>query len=251
MELKIESLPSEEIVDVVSKQVYSYPAHIHTYCELILYERFDGEITVNDLQIEARDRCVVLVVPGDLHRVDVRGGDARFIKVCLGGFRPASSAVLENLKDDDIVVRLLEELLREEEGACRRLLAETALRVVCLRGKAVPHLRESPANQVAVEALDILCGRYGEELSLNSVSKELFVSPQYLSKVFRQTVGVGFSEYLTGLRLNKAAELLRSTAKSVAEICSECGYNNLSHFIRRFKAFYGCPPSVYRNTKEC
>ena len=251
MELKIESLPSENAVSVVSRQVYSYPAHIHTYSELILYERFDGEITVNDLKIEASDRCAVLIVPGDLHRVEVRCGDARFIKVCLAGFRPASSAVQESLKEDDILVRLLEELLREGEEGCRRLLAETALRMVCLRGKSVPHLRDNPASQVAMEALDILCSRYGEELSLNSVSKALFVSPQYLSKVFRQTVGVGFSEYLTGLRLNKAAELLRSTAKSVAEICLECGYNNLSHFIRRFKACYGCPPSVYRITKEC
>jgi hypothetical protein len=72
MEHNVEIIESPGGIRVESAVVFGYPAHIHTYSEMILYEPFDGTVIVNDLHIRADSGCAVLIVPSDLHRIVVR-----------------------------------------------------------------------------------------------------------------------------------------------------------------------------------
>lgn len=85
-----------------------------------------------------------------------------------------------------------------------------------------------------------------EDLSLNAVSEKVFVSPQYLSKVFKEHMGMNFSEYVTNCRMEKAAELLLSENASVETIAGMVGYNTPHYFIKKFKEKYGVTPKMYR-----
>jgi len=250
MEYKVETLGQGEKTRISSKPVYSYPTHIHTYCEMILYEPFEGEITVNEQQIRADSCCVVLIAPLDLHRVYVRKGcGARFIKVELIAEKMGQSAVVKDIAPNNFLLHIFEELLccaRDENYV--NLLTMTALHIIQKNGKTIPPIADSPANHLAMQALKMIYDNYCKPLTLDAAAKELFVSPQYLSKVFKNMVGVGFSQSISELRLNRAAYLLTGTTQPITQICFECGFGNLSHFLRRFKQKFNATPSEYRKT---
>lgn len=84
-------------------------------------------------------------------------------------------------------------------------------------------------------------------LSLDGIAAELLVSPSYLSRSFSKIQGMSITVYLTKCRMEHAGELLKTTSLSIAQISEQCGYGDLFYFSRRFKAFWGIPPSKYRS----
>lgn len=91
---------------------------------------------------------------------------------------------------------------------------------------------------------------YSTELSLDILADEFDTSPKYISKLVKDKLGISFVEYVAGLRINRAKELLEDTDKSVMEIYTETGFNNRNTFIRTFKNFMRITPSEYRNIKN-
>jgi AraC-like DNA-binding protein len=83
-------------------------------------------------------------------------------------------------------------------------------------------------------------------LSLAMVARATFFSPFTVSHAFRQYTGMTFSEFVMDCRLNKACELLGSTKRSVLDIALDCGFNNVSYFIKCFKKRFGKTPHQYR-----
>lgn len=82
--------------------------------------------------------------------------------------------------------------------------------------------------------------------SLGEAAEYAGLSEKYLTHRFTQEAGETFSEYLTGVRIQKARELLRSTSFKIYEIAEMVGYNNAEHFNRMFKKTVGMTPSQYR-----
>ena len=82
--------------------------------------------------------------------------------------------------------------------------------------------------------------------SLNEVADELHLSPPYFNRLFRQATGESFSAYLTGYRLHKVCELLRTTVQPLAQICRQVGLSNESYCYTLFKKEYGMTPNQYR-----
>jgi AraC-like DNA-binding protein len=81
--------------------------------------------------------------------------------------------------------------------------------------------------------------------ALEQVSKEVACSPFYLSRTFSKETGQTIPQYLRQLRMDKAAELLRTGRYNVTEVAFEVGYNSLSHFSAAFHQTYGCCPGLY------
>lgn len=83
--------------------------------------------------------------------------------------------------------------------------------------------------------------------TLESAAKHVFLNPYYLSKYFKTKTGENFSDFLTKLRMDKAAELLRLTSNKTYEISEAVGYSNAKNFTRMFRSYYGMTPREYRN----
>ncbi|MDD6069362.1 MAG: response regulator [Clostridiales bacterium] len=90
---------------------------------------------------------------------------------------------------------------------------------------------------------------YSKDIVLDEVSKELQISPYYLSKLFKKKTGNTFIEYLTSVRIERAKELLRNSSKSMKEICMEVGYSDANYFSRTFKKNVGVSPTEYKEEK--
>lgn len=104
-------------------------------------------------------------------------------------------------------------------------------------------------QRVAKERVDkvmlVLSRNLAEPPSLDEIAREVGCSPFYLSRTFTKETGKTISQYLRQLRMEKAAELLRSGKYNVTEAAMEVGYSSLSHFSAAFHETYGCCPGLY------
>jgi AraC-like DNA-binding protein len=89
------------------------------------------------------------------------------------------------------------------------------------------------------------------DVRLSSVAREVSVSPEHLSRLFKKHTGYCFSEYVTKIRLERAEYMLKNEpGKSVSEVAFECGFNDGNYFSYKFRQHYGIPPSKLRKERE-
>lgn len=102
-------------------------------------------------------------------------------------------------------------------------------------------------NEHLYKAIQYINAHYFEDLNLDILAQNVFVSSYYLSHLFRREMGVTFSDYLTKVRVSRAKELLME-GRSVEDV-SECvGYRDGNYFIKIFKKYVGVTPSKYRKS---
>ncbi|MEY8752340.1 response regulator transcription factor [Alkalicoccobacillus gibsonii] len=87
---------------------------------------------------------------------------------------------------------------------------------------------------------------YQQDLRASDVAEQHYISPNYFSMLFKQETGRSFSEYLNGLRINKASKLLLETSNKVFEIAEYVGYKEYKYFVQVFKKQVGVTPTEYR-----
>ncbi len=88
---------------------------------------------------------------------------------------------------------------------------------------------------------------FAEKLTLVVLSEAFYISPVYLSRLFKRKTGVNFVEYLTSVRLEKAKEYLRDPKLKIYHVSEMVGYENPRYFARLFKKATGLTPQDYRD----
>lgn len=95
-------------------------------------------------------------------------------------------------------------------------------------------------------AIDYIHGHYSEPITLAEIAKASHLSISRLAHLFKEQMGITPIDYVTGVRIERAKELLLGTDQSCTEICFEAGYTNHSYFTRTFKALVGMTPRQFR-----
>ncbi|MDQ8204277.1 AraC family transcriptional regulator [Pelagicoccus sp. SDUM812003] len=132
-----------------------------------------------------------------------------------------------------------------QEGALRRWLQWVGQDMS--DSLSMPHAHEfSAMPKSIVEAARFIREHHHEGLTLASVAAVVKLSRERLSRLFHETMGITFSEYLNHARLEAARPLLRQSSMKVTDIAYESGFQSLSQFHRRFRAAEGCSPLEYR-----
>ncbi|WP_168122810.1 response regulator [Paenibacillus sp. HB172176] len=85
-----------------------------------------------------------------------------------------------------------------------------------------------------------------KDASLQSIAAYVYLNPSYLSKLYKLETGEGISDYLSRLKMETAAHLLRSSTNKIYEIAEHVGYQKTSYFIKVFKDRYGITPQEFR-----
>ncbi|MDF2814033.1 MAG: response regulator [Paenibacillus sp.] len=85
-----------------------------------------------------------------------------------------------------------------------------------------------------------------EELSLNRLSEKVYMNPSYLSRLYKQITGVGLSEFIFTVRMEKAKELLKLSRHKVQDVCKMTGFETPAYFTRLFKKYTGLTPQEFR-----
>jgi two-component system response regulator YesN len=86
---------------------------------------------------------------------------------------------------------------------------------------------------------------YDKQMSLESTSYSLAISPNRLSRLFSEETGKGFSDYLIEFRIERAKELLLVPGASIKHVSISCGYPDPNYFSRLFKKVTGLTPTTF------
>ncbi len=113
----------------------------------------------------------------------------------------------------------------------------------CMRQKRVARDRVERTKELLARDL-------ADPPTLETLGQEVGCSPFYLSRIFSREVGLTIPQYLRNLRMERAAELLRSGRYNVTEAATEVGYSSLSHFSKAFCETIGCCPVLYPMAKH-
>ncbi|NOU74678.1 response regulator [Paenibacillus sp. LMG 31458] len=105
---------------------------------------------------------------------------------------------------------------------------------------------EMPKSFQITNALDIIQTRFTEELQLTDVADALFISPNYLSRLFRKEMGMPFQDYIGCLRIDHACKLLTTSVLKIYEVGELSGFSTARHFNDKFQKLKGISPGDYR-----
>lgn len=87
---------------------------------------------------------------------------------------------------------------------------------------------------------------YNKDLSVETLASIVYLTPDYLSRLFKKATGKSLSQYIRQYRMERARELLLHTSKKVIQIGIDVGYSNYSYFCQSFREYYGASPEKYR-----
>lgn len=110
--------------------------------------------------------------------------------------------------------------------------------------------REDGLNSLYVKkAVEFIKRNYAENISLGQIADSLDITDNYLSKLFKEEVGIGFAEYLCDIRLEMAKNFLEEGKKDIKTVSEICGFNNYAYFFNVFKKKIGITPKKYLKGK--
>jgi len=96
------------------------------------------------------------------------------------------------------------------------------------------------------KALAYIRDNYSAPLKSYEVANHVGMNEQYFCRYFHKKTGKTLTEYINQIRVDRASEMLTNTDEKIIDIAIECGYNNISYFIKRFKNIKGITPQEYR-----
>ena len=104
----------------------------------------------------------------------------------------------------------------------------------------------APPARHLLRAKDLADARYAEPLEVDDLARAAGLSKAHVSREFRRTFGESPDVYLMTRRLERAAALLRTTDRSVADICFSVGLQSVGSFTTSFSRTFGRSPTAYR-----
>jgi len=251
-----------KVVDIVGKESTT---HVHE--EFEIYYMKEGRCTYHiGEQIYKVLPGDVILIPGNTTHRTTYGGVAhtRLLVNCSDNYIP--KAVLERLAGighlyrNRKVISQLEELFAkiEYEYSHADTLSEEVLKCftaelmfVILRHKNEHEKASREENNFILTVQEYIQNNYMNDVRLSVLAEQLSVSQEHLSRVFKKETGIGFKEYLTGFRLQKAEEMLKhETGRAVSEVAYACGFSDGNYFSYIFKKVYGISPTAVRKKKE-
>lgn len=258
---------------------FRFRAHIHSYYEIIFCRDGCMDILCGEqdcCRLRGGDLIVIYpnvvhatAVPADCHtdNLVVKFSPAFFYPEhptptdvrCLFAV-PTVRAAYTVIRCDDPrqphLVSLIENTCREAEG--RQFGYELILRsnaahlyALILREGELASSDLKPAvdsheTELAARALSFLQARYDCSLTMAEAAEACHVSYSYFSRNFAKWAGMKFNDYLLLLRINKARRILLQSEASVIEVAMECGFDNPSYFIKKFRQQTGMTPMEFR-----
>jgi AraC family transcriptional regulator len=236
-----------ELGDFVVREVVYSPGermqrHAHEFSNVTVV--VSGQIDELSAGGDHRGRAgsVVLKPAGCEHENGVGGRGARTVTVELrhGGIAAEVGGRAWSWFEQPAVVKAAVALCRATHARMEAAALDLVATVLTAPhgGAAVP-----PWLPRIIDALE---QRFDEPLRLDALARDHGLHPVYVSRAFRQHVGVAMHDYLRGLRLQHARHLLSGSPRSITAIAAEAGFSDGSHLSRTFSELLGVTPKTFR-----
>ena len=137
-------------------------------------------------------------------------------------------------------------LERINESQTLKEMHQFALSLILTLTESMSQLNYSGDSAVIREVVSYVTTNYKENITLAKLAEHVHINSTYLSTLFKQEMGIPFTAYLNNIRLARSEELLRTSYRSITEICLSVGFSSPSYFTKVFKKHYGMGPKEYR-----
>ena len=168
-------------------------------------------------------------------------------------FEPEQSAVLYGSVQWNSRLRTLLELMRtameepDYPGALYLLLVLHYIEQECIaESSAVAR----PHNKTVEHICAYLAANYRQKFSLSEVAARFYLSPYYLSRLFKRVTGQSIVDYINNRRIEAAQKLLETTELSISAVAEQTGFASAAHFRRVFHEVMGTGPLQYRKAHK-
>lgn len=249
--------------------------HWHDQMELIYIKRGEGAVSVNLERYPVSAGCVVPVLPGELHAIEGDPGARMEYENII-----FSLGLLDSVEADDWCRGVVDALRRGALHVQRPICPGTELhRAVsrALDGADAACAEKAPGYPLLVKSelfrllfalnrhrlpappgrpsedaeklkglLAYVKAHFGEPICVADAAAVAGYSPSHFMRIFRQVTGRTFVDFLTDYRLSAAVYYLKETRDDIGAVAANCGFDNISYFIRRFRRKYGTSPGRYR-----
>ena len=107
-----------------------------------------------------------------------------------------------------------------------------------------------PRNETVEQICAYLAANYRQKFSLTEVAAQFYLSPYYLSRLFRRVTGQSIVDYINGRRIEAAQHLLETTDLNISAVAEQTGFASAAHFRRVFRETMGVGPLQYRKSNR-
>lgn len=249
---------------------FRMPDTRHAFLKMVFVFAGAGRLVRPDGVDELEPDAMVLVPPDCLHRIeDASGTPLSLYAVCLQRELIARLPPTERAARQYRCLRHAP-LAAEVRGLLRQMLWEQTLRrpgsgplLLGLGWQILGLLtraggRESTAARASQEPARARVENYARELergfpqatTIEEAARALGLSRRRFTQLFREVTGESWLRYVRDLRLAHARRLLRETNRSIASVCFECGFEDLSSFYRMFRQAADASPAAWREAAK-
>lgn len=148
------------------------------------------------------------------------------------------------LDTGEIVEGKLQALINALEKTSRKEALEYTKNII----SQILRISDENMHSLVAEAKSIINKNLSDSISVLSIASELFISPNYLSRLFKKVVGEGCNEYVVRKRIEKARHLLEVSTMNSGKIAGMVGYQDINYFSIAFKKHTGMSPTKYRES---
>lgn len=173
-----------------------------------------------------------------LHPLTLSMGEALVFELCgqaqkLASQSPQSLLACGNLSSPYLIVnsKTREDFFAQLAALCQDIF---------------PVQSEEESKNPFRQICEYIQANYMEDLTLEEISKRFYLSPTYLSALFKKQAGLGISQYIEQLRIDRAKALLQEDTLPISDIALFIGYNDPNYFGKVFRKYTGISPSKYR-----
>jgi len=251
--------------------------HCHDFIEIVIILKGKGHFIINDEKVLVSEGNVLILNPGTYHRsipdsphtlmecylaftdVDFVNAPPNFFPFFHG--QKMLGKLPERVKKE--IFQLCCSIDRESQSRNPGryfMLKAYLIQVICLllrfdRQEEIADQHclagyefKSPNKKYVVQQImKYMENHYKEKISLDQIAENMYLSPFYISKLFKSETGDTPINYLISLRMEKAKELLdQNSTLSIQEAAAAVGYEDAYHFSKLFKKYYGLSPLYYK-----
>lgn len=101
------------------------------------------------------------------------------------------------------------------------------------------------SDSIVQRAKNYVHQHYKEDISRTEIAESVFLTPEYMAKMFKKETGISLKQYISDYRISKAKELLANPAVRISDVAADVGYDNFSYFSTVFKKTTGYTPVEY------
>ncbi|ASS96808.1 helix-turn-helix domain-containing protein [Peribacillus simplex] len=259
----------EDSYQISLQNIRHHSQHIHLGIEILFVIRGEVEVLVNQDSWRLAENDLLLINANDVHTVKGHEDNVvLLLQIPLGSIEQLYQDIhvcyfdCHSSKEDnglyllfDQIRQLLAEILiahyQEQDGSELEINSLIyKLVTLLIRNFKTTHLGQNRFIEMKDERIrDILTfieKNYRKQMSFEEIAKRQYLSLYYLSRYFKQAVGVSFSQYVKQIRLKSAVHELLYTDHNIMKVSLNNGFPNVKAFNKAFKEMYNQTPAEYR-----